>query len=96
MAENSENKNIQVPKKLFTGTVISDHMDKTVVAHVKRTYNHPQFHKTVRSVKKYKVHDEKEQAHVGDIIEFYEGRPCSKTKHMYLHRVVNAGNQGKG
>jgi len=75
-------------KKLLTGTVISDKMDKTVVVKTERAYKHPMFKKTVRKVKKYKVHDDTQEAKVGDIVEFYEGRPVSKTKYMYLHRVV--------
>lgn len=78
-------------KTIYIGRVISDKMDKTVVAQVERTFNHPQFHKVIRSVKKYKIHDEK-QAKVGDIVEFYEGRPISKTKHMHLMRVVRFGD----
>ena len=76
-------------KRTYTGTVTSDLMDKTVVVRVERTYKHPQFHKTMRTTKKYKVHDEQEQAKVGDTVEFYEGRPLSKTKYMYLARVVS-------
>jgi small subunit ribosomal protein S17 len=63
-------------------------MDKTIVVKVDRTYEHPVFHKTMHKEKCYKVHDENEQAAVGDIVEFYEGRPVSKTKCMYLARVM--------
>jgi small subunit ribosomal protein S17 len=77
-------------RKVYIGKVISDKMDKTVVAQVERTFGHPQFYKTIKSFKKYKVHDVDEQAKVGDVIEFYEGRPISKTKHMYLARVVTS------
>jgi small subunit ribosomal protein S17 len=78
-----------IPKQLYRGKVVSDKMDKTIVAEIMRTYMHPQFLKTVRTTKKYKVHDANELAQVGDIVEFYEGRPMSKTKYMYLARVVN-------
>jgi small subunit ribosomal protein S17 len=77
-------------KRTYIGTVTSDLMDKTIVVRVERTYMHPEFHKTMRTTKKYKVHDEKELANVGDTVEFYEGRPVSKTKYMYLARVVSA------
>ena len=80
--------NEQKQKKIYSGEVISDRMDKTVVVKTERTYMHPQFHKIMRTTKKYKVHDEQEQASKGDVIEFYEGRPVSKTKCMYLMRVV--------
>ncbi len=74
--------------KLYTGKVVSDKMDKTIVVETKRTFRHPRFHKIVTRNKKYKVHNEKEIAKVGDVVEFYEGRPLSKTKYMYLDRVV--------
>jgi len=70
------------------GTVVSDKMDKTIVVETTRMFTHPRFHKIVRKAKKYKVHDENEQAKIGDTVEFYEGKPLSKTKYMYLSRVV--------
>lgn len=78
----------QKSKQFFTGEVISDKMDKTIVVKTTRIFTHPQFLKTVRTIKKYKVHDEKRLAKVGDRIEFFEGRPVSKTKYMYLARIV--------
>ncbi len=76
------------PKKIFVGQIVSDKMPKTVVVEKERTFMHSRYHKVLRKTKKYKVHDEQGIAKVGDIIEFYEGRPCSKTKFMYLSRVV--------
>lgn len=75
-------------KRVMSGVVVSDKMDKTVVVKSERTYKHPRLGKTMRSYKNYKVHDENGVAKVGDVIEFYEGRPVSKTKYMYLERVV--------
>lgn len=75
---------------MLTGNVISDKMDKTVVVRIERSYTHPLLKKVMRTSKKYKVHDETESAHVGDIVEIYEGRPLSKTKYMYLARIVKA------
>ena len=83
-----------VRKKVLTGTVISDKMQKTVVVEVERTFKHPLFNKTVRVKRKYKVHDEQEQSQVGDIVAFYEGRPVSKTKYMYLERVIGPSSMG--
>ena len=79
-----------IQKRLFEGKVVSDKMNKTVVVETMRTYIHPQFHKILRKTKKYKVHDENNQAKVGDIVEFYEGRPVAKTKYMYLARIVRS------
>ena len=75
-------------QKTFSGKVISDKMDKTVVVKTERTYTHPQFHKIMRVSKNYKVHDENGEASHGDIVEFCGGRPVSKTKHMYLVRII--------
>ena len=75
-------------KQILVGEVVSDKMEKTLVVESERTFIHPQFHKTIRIKKSYKVHDENAQAKVGDTIEFCEGRPVSKTKYMYFVRVV--------
>ncbi len=56
-------------KKPIVGEVVSDKMDKTIVVKVKRTFKEPLLHKVVNSIKKYKVHDENEQAKIGDIVE---------------------------
>ncbi len=80
--------NNKTEKRIFTGQVVSDKMDKTVVVKVTRTFKHQVFGKVMKVAKKYKVHDAKEEAHVGDVVEFFEGRPLAKTKFMYLARVV--------
>jgi small subunit ribosomal protein S17 len=77
-------------KKFMVGEVVSDKMDKTVVVKTQRMFKHATFHKFLVRSKKYKVHDEFEVAKLGDVIEFYEGRPISKTKYMYLSRVIKA------
>jgi small subunit ribosomal protein S17 len=87
VAEKKEQKKM---KRVMTGSVVSDKMNKTIVVDVSRDYMHPLFNKVVRTSKKYKVHDETEQAKIGDVVEFYEGRPVSKTKYMYLSRVISS------
>ena len=84
-----EEKNIK-KSRVYTGRVVSDKMDKTVVVETKRTFKHPRFHKIVTKSKKYKVHDEQGAAKKGDVVEFYETRPLSKTKYMQLARVVTS------
>ena len=76
-------------KKLLIGSVVSDKMDKTIVVAYERAYRNKKFQKIVKVVKKYKVHDPLEVANIGDRVEFYEGAPQSKTKYMYLHRVIS-------
>ncbi len=75
-------------KKMFVGNVVSTAMDKTAVVEMTIATRHKDFGKVIKKIKKYKVHDEKDELSVGDMIEFYEGRPVSKTKHMYLSRVI--------
>lgn len=82
-------------KHLYSGVVVSDKMDKTIVVSSKRDFVHPLLGKVMRTTKKYKVHDEKELAKVGDVIEFCEGRPVSKTKFMYLLRVVKPNSDSQ-
>lgn len=77
-------------KSEFVGKVVSDKMEKTVVVEITRTFKHPRLHKILRKTKKYKVHDEQGLAKTGDVVEFYEGRPVSKTKYMYLSRIVKS------
>lgn len=83
------NQNIDNKKRMRQGIVVSDSMQKTVVVSVEITSRHKKFGKILRRTKKYKIHDEKEVAKVGDVVEFFSGRPISKTKYMYLYRVLS-------
>lgn len=82
------------PMKLV-GEVVSKKMDKTVTVNVERTFMDPYSKKVLRRSKKYQVHDGQQQAHVGDTVEIYEGRPVSKTKFMYLGRIIKSQAQGE-
>ncbi len=70
----------QVIHRQFEGTVTSDKADKTIVVAVKSTAIHPKYLKRYKVTKKYKVHDEKNEYHVGDEVRFIECRPISKDK----------------
>ena len=67
-------------RKVRVGKVVSDRMDKTVVVSIERLVRHPTYGRYVRRRSKFKVHDETNQCHVGDIIRFMETRPLSKDK----------------
>ena len=82
-------------KRTLVGEVVSDKMDKTVVVEVELTSVHKLLGKVTRSSKTYKVHDELGQAKVGDVVSIYEGRPVSKTKYMYLDKVVRSAANTK-
>jgi small subunit ribosomal protein S17 len=69
-----------MPKRILQGVVTSDKADKTITVRVERRYTHPIYKKTVRSSKKYAVHDESNACKVGDVVKIVESRPISKTK----------------
>ena len=72
----------------FHGLVVKDRMNKTVLVQVDRKVRHPVYEKQYTVSKKYKVHDEKGEFHVGDVIEFIECRPISKTKRWRALRKI--------
>ncbi|MDQ7094114.1 30S ribosomal protein S17 [Desulfosporosinus sp. PR] len=67
-------------RKVRIGKVVSDKMDKTIVVSVEITERHPIYKKTFTRTKKYKVHDENNEAHIGDIVTIMETRRLSKDK----------------
>lgn len=71
-------------RKLMTGRVVSDSMQKTVVVTIERLVKHPEYGKYVRRRNRFKVHDEKDECKVGDVIRFMETRPLSKDKRWRL------------
>jgi small subunit ribosomal protein S17 len=75
-------------RKVRTGVVVSDGMDKTVVVRIDRAFRHPLYGKTVRRSQKLAAHDEAHEAHVGDRVRVVETRPLSKTKRWRLVEVV--------
>ena len=74
--------------KTKTGRVVSDAMDKTVVVAVERLVQHPIYKKRMRQTKKFHVHDENNDAHVGDTVRIAETRPMSKTKSWRLDEIL--------
>ena len=75
-------------RKVRTGVVVSDKMDKTVLVRIDRKVRHPLYRKTVASSNKLAAHDENNDAHVGDTVRVMETRPLSKTKRWRLVEVV--------
>jgi small subunit ribosomal protein S17 len=67
-------------RKMRVGKVVSDRMEKTCVVSIERLVKHPTYGRYVRRRNKFKVHDEKNECHVGDVIRFMETRPLSKDK----------------
>ena len=71
-------------RKVMTGTVVSAAMQKTVVAQIERLVKDPDYGKYVRRRNRFKIHDEKSECKVGDVIRFMETRPLSKDKRWRL------------
>lgn len=78
--------------KHFTGVVTSDVQDKTVTIIVTRRKTHPVYGKQYTVSKKFAVHDEKNEAHIGDKVEIVETRPISKHKSFKLERIIETGH----
>ena len=74
--------------KISQGKVVSDVQTKTIVVQVDRRVRHPLYHKAYITSKKFQVHDEKDEAKKGDIVQFEETRPISKTKKWKLVKIV--------
>ncbi len=69
-----------MPKRVLSGVVVSDKMDKTVVVRVERRFTHPMYKKIIRRSKKYAAHDETNRCKIGDVVTIRECRPISKNK----------------
>ena len=67
-------------RKRLIGKIVSDKMQKTVVVEVERFKQHHKYLRRIRVHKKYKVHDEKQEYHIGDRVIIEESRPISKDK----------------
>ena len=75
-------------RKVYTGRVVSDKMDKTIVVVVETRKTHKIYGKRVKYSKKYAAHDEKNEAKIGDTVRIVETRPLSRTKRFRLVEIV--------
>ena len=75
-------------RKVRTGVVVSDNMDKTVLIRIDRQIRHSLYQKTVRRSSKLAAHDETNDAHVGDTVRVMETRPVSKSKRWRVIEIV--------
>ncbi len=76
-------------KKVLTGTVYSNKMTKTVVVEVTSRQMHPQYGKYVKTRKRFKAHDERQECSIGDTVQIIETRPLSKDKRFRVLKIVN-------
>ncbi len=75
-------------RKEQVGKVVSDKMDKTIVVAVETYKKHELYHKRIKYTKKFKAHDENNEAKIGDTVRIMETRPLSKDKRWRLVEIV--------
>lgn len=75
-------------RKLKSGKVVSNKMDKTIVVSVETTIRHPIYKRIIKQSKKYKAHDENNEAKIGDLVLIMETRPLSKDKRWRLVEIT--------
>ncbi|MDF1496650.1 MAG: 30S ribosomal protein S17 [Patescibacteria group bacterium] len=86
--EKETTQNSTAAKRRLRGTVVSTKMAKTITVRVDRSVRHPKYGKTYNVSKKYKAHDERGEAHMGDLVEIMEIRPLSKDKRYIYARTI--------
>ncbi len=69
-----------MPRRVLSGVVVSTKAAKTATVRVERRFKHPKYHKTIKTYKKYAVHDEFSTCKEGENVRLIECRPISKTK----------------
>ncbi len=93
MTTTSSNKKTQ--HRAFTGEVVSDKGNKTIVVRVTRAIWHPKYRRQYRVSKRFSVHDEHNAHHIGDTVRFVECRPISKAKRWrVLGQSKSSGGTG--
>ncbi len=85
--ENAQSVN-RPARKSRVGLVVSDKMEKTVVVSIERRVQHPVYGKMIRRTKRFKAHDEMNEAKTGDTVRIMETRPISKDKRWRIVEIV--------
>ena len=80
-------------RRAVVGTVVSDKMQKTIVVKVDRQVRHSLYKKYVERSRRYKAHDERNEAKIGDRVTLIESRPLSKEKRWVLQAIVRRAGQ---
>src|SRR5215470_17691747 len=83
-----------MPKRVLTGTVVSDKGEKTIVVRVERRVKHPLYGKIIKLSKKYHAHDAANEFHVGEIVRIEECAPISKLKTWKVVDRIGAAKIG--
>jgi small subunit ribosomal protein S17 len=80
-------------RKLAVGVVVSDKMQKTIVVKTDRRVRHGLYKKYLTRSQKFKAHDEKNEAKVGDLVSIIESRPLSRDKRWALQKIIRRAIQ---
>src|SRR6187399_2866297 len=83
-------------RKAKVGRVVSDKMDKTIVVSVERLSRHRLYKRVIRLTTKFKAHDERNEAHIGDTVRIEESRPLSATKRWRLVEILARAGEHAG
>ncbi len=81
-------------RTIKVGRVVSDKMDKTIVVSVERLSRHRLYKRVIRLTTKFKAHDERNEARIGDTVRIEESRPLSATKRWRLVEIVKRAGEG--
>ena len=87
---------MQGKRRSKTGRVVSDKMDKTIVVSVERLSRHPLYKRVIRLTTKFKAHDERNEARIGDTVRIVESRPLSATKRWRMVEIIARASEGAG
>jgi small subunit ribosomal protein S17 len=82
-------KKVRKNRKVRTGIVVSNKMNKTGIMAVETSAKHPKYQKFIKKTSKFVYHDEKNETSIGDIVKIMETRPLSKTKKWRLVEIIN-------
>jgi len=77
-----------MPRRILTGEVVSDKMDKTVVVEVKRQIKHSVTGKRVKKTKKFMAHDDENKCKIADVVRIIESKPISKHKRWEVLEIM--------
>ncbi|NLK00814.1 MAG: 30S ribosomal protein S17 [Clostridia bacterium] len=75
-------------RKVRSGVVVSDKMDKTVVVNIETTTQHKLYKRTIKVSKRFKAHDEDNKCKIGDKVKIMETRPLSKEKRWRVVEIL--------
>ncbi len=80
-------------KKIVVGLVVSDKMQKTIVVEIDRQVRHGLYKKYITKSRRFKAHDERNEAKIGDLVSIVEGKPISKDKRWALQKIIRQAVQ---